>query len=245
MGEMMINEELRRQKKLQQQQRMKAAEDARRRAQQERLYREMIVGEQLRHRTRMQEQQRMKDEEEFRRRAQQEQLYQQMSMDKELLRRKRMQEQQQSSQHRIIQDSNGEIHLIPVHQERTSDHGENGPIYRVVRGPGGKLYRIQVDDDETVKTDNKVFHKKAPPMEVEQRPVRDVGVAPRALKTKPTIVPVQTSAKKEPKRGRKVTVIVEDASDDESDQDDTKSVWRNRRPSPGQWIEPVEGPCAY
>jgi len=34
-------------------------------------------------------------------------------------------------------------------------------------------------------------------------------------------------------------VIVEDASDDE--QDDYLSVWRNRLPSEGQWMEPVEG----
>jgi hypothetical protein len=40
---------------------------------------------------------------------------------------------------------------------------------------------------------------------------------------------------------RKVTVVVEDASDSEDENDELKSVWRNRRPSPGQWIEPVDG----
>jgi hypothetical protein len=43
-------------------------------------------------------------------------------------------------------------------------------------------------------------------------------------------------------RRKKVTVVVvEDASDSEDDGDELKSVWRNRRPSPGEWIEPVEG----
>mmetsp|Transcript_67276 Transcript_67276/g.99732 ORF Transcript_67276/g.99732 Transcript_67276/m.99732 type:complete len:288 (+) Transcript_67276:34-897(+) len=37
-----------------------------------------------------------------------------------------------------------------------------------------------------------------------------------------------------------VTVVeVEDASDDESD-DDLKSIWRNLRPSEGEWMEPVD-----
>merc|ERR1711920_977001 len=39
---------------------------------------------------------------------------------------------------------------------------------------------------------------------------------------------------------RRVTIIVEDASDSEAEEDEQKSVWRNRRPSPGEWMEPVE-----
>lgn len=47
-----------------------------------------------------------------------------------------------------------------------------------------------------------------------------------------------TEAMKKTKKKR-VTIIVEDASDSEN-EDDFNSPWRNRRPSPGQWIEPVE-----
>jgi hypothetical protein len=57
------------------------------------------------------------------------------------------------------------------------------------------------------------------------------------------VVGVRVPEAKEPKKGRnrrKVTVVVEDASDSEDDKDEFKSVWRNRRPSPGQWIEPVD-----
>ena len=39
---------------------------------------------------------------------------------------------------------------------------------------------------------------------------------------------------------RKSLVVVEDASDSEDGDDILKSVWRNRRPSPGNWMEPVE-----
>ena len=42
------------------------------------------------------------------------------------------------------------------------------------------------------------------------------------------------------KRRSKVTIIVEDASDSEYEDEEMNSVWRNRRPSPGQWMEPVE-----
>lgn len=39
-----------------------------------------------------------------------------------------------------------------------------------------------------------------------------------------------------------LVVVVEDASDDESEDNDIKSIWRNRLPSPGQWMEPVQFP---
>ena len=47
-----------------------------------------------------------------------------------------------------------------------------------------------------------------------------------------------------PSDNRKVaTVLVEDVSDSEEDDDMSSTLnktLRNRRPSPGQWIEPVE-----
>jgi hypothetical protein len=39
---------------------------------------------------------------------------------------------------------------------------------------------------------------------------------------------------------KKKTVIVEDASDSEYEDEELNSVWCNRRPSPGQWMEPVD-----
>lgn len=37
-----------------------------------------------------------------------------------------------------------------------------------------------------------------------------------------------------------VTVMVEDASDSENEDWKCKTIWCNRRPSPGQWIEPIK-----
>jgi hypothetical protein len=37
-------------------------------------------------------------------------------------------------------------------------------------------------------------------------------------------------------------IVVEDASDSDLDDDDLKSIWRNRLPSPGQWMEPISTP---
>jgi hypothetical protein len=42
------------------------------------------------------------------------------------------------------------------------------------------------------------------------------------------------------KPNSKRTVIVEDASDSEYEDEELNSVWCNRRPSPGEWMEPVE-----
>jgi len=42
-------------------------------------------------------------------------------------------------------------------------------------------------------------------------------------------------------RDKEDDVVVEEASESESEDDDWKSVWCNRRPSPGQsWMEPIE-----
>merc|ERR1711869_132259 len=46
--------------------------------------------------------------------------------------------------------------------------------------------------------------------------------------------------KKSKSKRKRVTIIVEDASDSEYEDEDYNSPWRNRRPSPGQWMEPVE-----
>lgn len=44
---------------------------------------------------------------------------------------------------------------------------------------------------------------------------------------------------KKSRRKNKAIPVVEDASDTEQENEELKSVWRNRRPSPGEWMEPV------
>ena len=41
-------------------------------------------------------------------------------------------------------------------------------------------------------------------------------------------------------QSRGTKIVVEDASDSEGEEEILTSPWRNRRPSPGQWMEPVE-----
>merc|ERR1711959_561367 len=55
-----------------------------------------------------------------------------------------------------------------------------------------------------------------------------------------TNVVFQKPPEKKKSKRKRVTIIVEDASDSECEDDDYNSPWRNRRPSPGQWMEPVE-----
>lgn len=231
--------EMRRRAEVQAYHRMKAQEECRRRAHQEKMYTEMMVQEELRRQRMVQEQHRMKAQEEARRRAHQERLHQEKLLNEELCRRRRMQEQRrlQPSQHRIVQDSNGAIYFIPAHQKQENGERFIEPTTRVVRGPSGKLYPVN-NDEKPTKTDN-VFHNEVSMMEVKQFPNQDEGVPYQAQSDRPTMAPLKKTAKKASSR-RKVTVIVEDASDDENDGDIMKSVWRNRRPSPGQWIEPVE-----
>jgi len=62
----------------------------------------------------------------------------------------------------------------------------------------------------------------------------------RQRRTEPTVQRRQNRRnfrKKSPKR--RITVTVEDASDSECESE-FDSPWRNRRPSPGQWMEPVD-----
>jgi hypothetical protein len=51
---------------------------------------------------------------------------------------------------------------------------------------------------------------------------------------------MRPTMKKKNNRKHAVGVIVEDASDSEYENDEYNSPWRNRRPSQGKWIEPVE-----
>jgi hypothetical protein len=47
-------------------------------------------------------------------------------------------------------------------------------------------------------------------------------------------------SKKQQVRRQQTKILVEDASDSESEDDPWKSMWRNRHPSPDEsWMEPV------
>jgi len=132
------------------------------------------------------------------------------------------------------------------------------PTY--VRGRDGRVYIVkdrmdtETDDDDD---DNEGYDT---PTEMESEtsspssspPELKVSTTPSARNNKTTEVNVKlhgsdsmdtetSSSKNNKKPRRRVTVIVEDVTDEE--EDETKSVWRNRRPGPGDsWIEPITPP---
>merc|ERR1711959_240348 len=65
-----------------------------------------------------------------------------------------------------------------------------------------------------------------------------IGGYEEDLSTRRQFRPLAAPSRKN-SRNRRITVTVEDASDSEC-EDEFDSPWRNRHPSPGQWMEPVE-----
>jgi len=98
---------------------------------------------------------------------------------------------------------------------------------QIVRGTDGKLYYIQNEHQMTYR-------------EYKDRHCEEMGIDSKVHKQqKSGRTSKQTAQSQKTKRKQRVTVIVEDASDKEN-EDDMNSFWRNRHPSPGQWMEPVD-----
>jgi hypothetical protein len=131
---------------------------------------------------------------------------------------------------------------------------EHDPQYRLVQGPDGRIYRIPLHKKPTVihsspqatealDKENAFSHKhnilvKIP---ITTKDGCSSEVNDDSLTT--TLAAGNETRNVVPKLKQnktRVTVIVEDASDSESEDDEFNSVWRNRRPSPGEWMEPIE-----
>mmetsp|Transcript_12443 Transcript_12443/g.25143 ORF Transcript_12443/g.25143 Transcript_12443/m.25143 type:complete len:241 (-) Transcript_12443:70-792(-) len=145
--------------------------------------------------------------------------------------------------------------------------------YVTVRGPGGRLYLVRrsdieganrasrgevrarntlprnvkavkdgFDEDENeVNTphDNQVEdpHREAFQSVMTNHDEQVLRGTPNAIK--------QPKHKQKQKR-QKITVIVEDASDSETEDDELRSVWRNRHPAAGEsWMEPITMPNEF
>lgn len=134
--------------------------------------------------------------------------------------------------------------------------------YRIVLGPDGYLYRIPINP-ETMKSSEteelRKARKTSPSVGYVNEKTESLSVSP-SLSSSVKIVmndknnrfdttsndegetPGTPKADNTTKKNIKVkgNVVVEDVSDSESeDDDDWKSIWRNRLPSPGEWMEPV------
>jgi hypothetical protein len=133
--------------------------------------------------------------------------------------------------------------------------------YCIVRGSDGRLYRVRKDDlkesypndtdkstsrkkDEETEADARSDEHDDLPVQAEHRVKRrgkkdkvknKLHVETKKTKKNETVAPKSSKRKK-------ITVIVEDASDSEYEDDEMHSVWRNMRPCPlagESWMEPV------
>jgi len=141
----------------------------------------------------------------------------------------------------------------------------SGGSYQLVRGPDGRIYRLQLEGRERAhKREMKQQQKEEGPAAVpswfprvnDDEVETDDEKEATAASVPSMRIPIRTlsissgddvslrrrrssSSGKKKKKKQKVTVVVENASDSESEEDEYKSAWRNRRPSPGEWMEPV------
>lgn len=192
------------------------------------------------------EMQRMKHEE-LRRRAAWEHAY----------RQRELEIQERERQKQMLRQRQREEQIRKHNMQKQWQQSENSSIpevqYKIVLGPDGYLYRVPIKRERTSFEATTTRNPSTVPDENDREiPVRSSSTPP----TKPIVNPTKTTVVDQNKEEEPSTpkadnttkkimnchnngVIVEDASDSESEDDDWKSIWRNRLPSPGQWMEPV------
>ena len=153
--------------------------------------------------------------------------------------------------------------------EMAAVRNDENDEYVTVRGPGGRLYLVRRSDMEGVdRPPREEIHVQNTPssrrmsvmtglkddetrdgMKVEA-PGENELKAPREAfgsvmtsneqQLPPRGTSTTTKMAKQKMKKQKITVIVEDVSDSETEDDELQSVWRNRRPVPGEsWMEPI------
>jgi hypothetical protein len=96
--------------------------------------------------------------------------------------------------------------------------------FQLIRGPDGLIYQVKLQPQP-----RKEETKQAPP------------IRSTSIRKSIAISRGRSTSGKDKRNQKHSMLVVEDASDSESDHHDNhKSLWRNRRPSPGQWMEPVQ-----
>jgi len=190
--------------------------------------------------------------------------------------------------YRVIQGPHGQLYKVKIGERPTSRsqpkpprrrrntsitepkqvapqiEDNSGGSYQLVRGPDGRIYRLQLEGRERAdKREMKQQQKEEGPAAVpswfprvnDDEVETDDEKEATAAAVPSMRIPIRTlsissgdgvslrrrssSSGKKKKKKQKVTVVVENASDSESEEDEYKSAWRNRRPSPGEWMEPV------
>ena len=256
-------EEARRRAELEHYFRMKAMEEERLRQQQE--YERQLLQKAVMEERRRREQLLQAEKEEARR--------------KKLLREEREAREEAERRDRMralrflsgdAMDENTDDDQSGSESEESSMGYHEEPIYELMRGPDGRVYRVPVGVKriprpvpqkfhQSKKENRSPFHssmengQKKTDVETNMKKTsNEVPTNPlENLMSHSTLLEQQGESKqttKKTKKGKKnrngkkkrIQVIVEDASDSETEDEFYKSPWRNRRPSPGAWIEPVE-----
>lgn len=157
-----------------------------------------------------------------------------------------------------------------MEHEIYSESGNDGQYYHIVQGPDGRLYHVPVihhnddvglprsplrDHGNNEQTDTSLHSKNNKNSIDKKEKTEDEPLLDQSIHSVSTEKSNNNSANRNKHRnhGRshviktrknndvKVNnIIVEDASDSEHEGDELKSIWRNRRPTPGQWMEPVQ-----
>jgi len=122
-------------------------------------------------------------------------------------------------------------------EHETSKEGGRS-LFKLARGIDGSLYRIEIPDQPARQSNDVSVQKKLNNNQGVNHKTESQISRKKDLNTKETheaILPKQLKKKNK----KQITFIVEDASDSEQEED-YNSVWCQRRPKPGEWMEPVE-----
>jgi hypothetical protein len=152
----------------------------------------------------------------------------------------KLRQDRQNQEYKVVQDIYGQLFIVPSYETRppihrnesdhtlyestsASDVDSNETEDSFVQAPEGRVHRIR-DSDE--KTQHRRTHN-AKALDFAKPEMNDILDAARKIQ--------------KPSDHHRVAVIVEDASDSESNERGSLDyTLRNRRPPPDKWLEPVE-----
>jgi hypothetical protein len=150
----------------------------------------------------------------------------------------------------VIRDADGILYRIPRQRTNQANERRRGvrmspqsdqEFARIFRGRDGRLYRIvespaHEKKEQYQKSAEIRDEKEIESPSVHQEQATNPEFAP-AADDQTQALSTSNKSQRHTRSKRLTQVLVEDASDSESEEVD---VWRIRRPSPGKWIEPVE-----
>merc|ERR1711862_646679 len=193
----------------------------------------------------------------------QEQLRQQQQYMRYLRHLERQKEDYQRSQAAAIhhrQEAEEEYNRQKLRKFRYNDHkysnDDEKDTTRIVQDPHGRLYFIKksnnkpqvtntsksIEEENFVKDQQRLVPNRTLQsvfLDIENKEPKNELLPVDPLKDCASSIPLIHPKKRNKKSKKRVTVLVEDASESEG-EDEFDSICRNRRPSPGEWMEPVK-----